>query len=67
MSPFETASDTEESPRRYVVDLKNPHPRLWETEEAHAFTEILHQAEGKIRLPDCSWYPVIMLYFQVYG
>ena len=65
MSPFERAGDTEESWRRYVVDLRNPHPRLWETEEARAFSEHLHQAEGETRFPDCSWYSIIMLYFQV--
>ena len=54
MSSFERVSDTEESWRRYIVDLKNPHPRLWDTEEARAFTKNLLQAEGETRCPDCS-------------
>ena len=49
MSPFE-----EDGWRRYFVDLKNLDPRLWETEEARAFTERLDQAECKARLPDYS-------------
>ena len=56
MSSFERAGDTEEFWRRYIVDLKNPHPRLWETEEARAFTKNLQQAEGRTRLLDRSWY-----------
>ena len=65
MNLFERVSDTEESWRRYVVNLKNPDPRLWETEEARAFTKNLHQAEGRIRLSDCPWYRIIILCFQV--
>ena len=54
ISPFERAGDTREFFRRYIIDLKNPHPRIWETEEARAFTRDLQQAEGKIRPPDYS-------------
>ena len=67
MSPFETSNNTEDSLRRYVVAFKNPQPRLWETEEAHAFIENLRWAEGMTRLRNCSWYPVILISFQIYA
>lgn len=46
MSRSEAINGSEDFSRRYLIDLKTPRPRLWETVEARVFIETQHHADG---------------------